>query len=137
MDTQSSVEFLLGDDETMVVLNNVLVTVGWVVGEKRKQVPAAKVAYHTMEDKAGSAGGFVLQQKHNVCWVNKADEDGAGDAVNQSNIAGKLAPAEWGTAAIKVVWIVRWTTKGLMPARPAVYLVGKTALSTGRALSLE
>ena len=71
MDAQSSVDFLLGYDETMVVLNNVLVTVGWVVGEKRKQDPAAKVAYHTMEDKADSAGGFVLQQKHKVCWAKK------------------------------------------------------------------
>ena len=56
---------------------------------------------------------------------------------NQMAIAGKVSLAEWQNDVVTIVWVVRWTNKGLMPIRPQVHLRAEAVLPTGRALELH
>ena len=55
---------------------------------------------------------------------------------SQNTIGSKVAMDEWETDVTTVLWVVRWTARGLMPIRPQVHLKVSAVLSTGRALEL-
>ena len=127
------VAYSLKDDEDMVIFNGTLTKLGTVVEEKRKTEPNCSICYFSMENRVSEAnpGGFSLQANHRVVFYLKTDES---IAVNQNNMASKLPATTWDSEVTKIVWAVRWTTKGLMPVCPRVVLHRDCDLGTGRAL---
>ena len=65
--------------------------------------------------------------------VNQDDEK----EVNINNIGQKVQESgveTWNNEFFIVVWVVRWTAKGLQPVKPCVHLRAELVLPPGRAL---
>ena len=72
---------------------------------------------------------------HAVFYIKK-DEVG-GDEPSQVSIGGKIPFNLWDTDVCCILWVVRWSSKGLIPVRPQVHLKSEVLLQTGRALGLH
>ena len=121
-------EFKLTDQNDLVVMNGAVVGLGKVVLEQREKNPAVKVNYHNIVIDDGNPKEFKLTQTHRICFQPK-DENGE---ASQNNLAMKEEPKTWNASCLHVLWVVRWTAKGLMPVKPQVHLKGSLILPAGR-----
>ena len=62
---------------------------------------------------------FKIAQTHNVCFLFKKDT-----VAENKNIGQKEPLTSWNPEIIQLRWQVRWTAKGLMPAKLALHLTG-------------
>ena len=60
---------------------------------------------------------FNIEVVHNVVFVPK-NEGLADKDINRHNIAAKEDLKVRNTDVLKTLWVVRWTTNGLMPVKP-------------------
>ena len=126
------VEFKLESHNDIVIFNGQAVTVGQVVSEQHLKKPDAEVCYHKMTFSEANPKEFVLKQTHKIMFAPAKDESDR-EAKN-GNIACKEPIATFTAGpCLQVLWTVRWTAKGLMPVKPAVYLKGSIALPPGKA----
>jgi hypothetical protein len=124
-------EFKLESHDDKVVFNGLVTTLGKVVADERAKKPDAHVAYHTLTTDATNSQHFTLLTTHRVAFMHKEDE---GVAISYGNIGTKEDVNVWETKSTHVLWNVRWTAKGLMPVKPAIYLKGgDLVLAAGRA----
>lgn len=73
-----------------------------------------------------------------MCFVSKAAEKEEDDKLSVNALATKESLQVWkGCPNLVIVWIVRWTSKGLMPVKPEVHLRGQLALESGKACKLS
>jgi hypothetical protein len=130
-DLAGGVAFNLQSSKDVVVYNNQLVTLGQVVNDQLHKKPDAEICYHKMTVSDESPKEFTLEQTHKIVFVTSKDDK---DPNKLSGIAAK-EPTESYTSApcLQLLWSVRWTTKGLMPVKPAVYLTGTIVMPPGRA----
>ena len=131
------VEFKLKDSDDIVVVNGVIMSMPVVVQEKMKTDASPIISYHTLVMTPGAAGSFTLEQTHRVVYLKK---EGTGDNVGtdlQSTIGAKLGFSYWDSPVSVILWVVRWTAKGLMPVKPVVYSSGSSVLASGRSLSFD
>ena len=127
----SQKEFKLESHDDKVVFNGLVTTLGKVVTDERVKKPDAQVAYHTLTTDDTNPMHFKLVTTHRVAFMHK-DEEGV--AITYGNIGTKEDVNVWETKNTHVLWNVRWTAKGLMPVKPAIYLKGgDLVLAAGRA----
>lgn len=132
VDLSDTVEFNLQSAKDFVVFNGQLATVGQIVNEQLVKKPEAEVCYHKMTVSDDKPKEFTLEQTHKIVFV-AAKEDK--DPNKLSGIAGKEPTQSYTSApCLQVLWSVRWTAKGLMPVKPAVYLTGTIVVPPGKAL---
>ena len=61
-----------------------------------------------------------------------------GDAAKVQAVAAiLLEPTKWNTEVLELVWVVRWTAKGLMPIRPVVISRGEVTLESNNAVRVH
>ena len=107
-------EYKLNDHNTKVVVNNTIMTLGEVFFERAKTDASPNINYFEV-DVLTKPGELKLKQVHKVAFIKK---DAQGGESTQANV-GKDMPFD--TYAVsptaEVLWVVRWTQKGLMPIR--------------------
>jgi hypothetical protein len=124
-------EYKLTSHDDKVVFNGLVTTLGKVVTDERAKKPDAQVAYHSLTADAINSQHFTLLTTHRVAFMPKDEE---GTAITHGNIGTKEDVNVWETTNTHVLWNVRWTAKGLMPVKPAIYLKGgDLVMAAGRA----
>ena len=130
----TSFEFKLENCDTIVNMNGSLLTVGAAIKEKRNLDPTCQISYHKMTADPSNPSRFTIEQTHRIVCYKK--EDGPTEP-SQMNVAGKLPFSVFQNASfVDVIWQVRWTQKGLMPVRHAVFVVKDTTIPAGKAVEL-
>ena len=122
--------FSLTSHATSVVFNNAVTTVGKVLATQRESKPDCKVCYHRLQDNADDAKKFSLTLSHKIVFAPSETVV----EVSPANIGNKENFEVWtaNDEVAEVLWIVRWTAKGLMPVRPVVHLKGALTLPVGK-----
>ena len=129
----NQLEFKLQDHNDLVVLNNNVLPLGTVVAQQRELKPDIEINYHKIAMDATKAGEFTVTQTHRVVYFLKESTN----EISQNNIANKEAFKAWFNAeAVVVLWVVRWTQKGLQPVRPEVRLRKSLVLAPEHACKL-
>jgi hypothetical protein len=139
---EKSVPFVLKSSSDYICFNNAIVDLGQVVQQQRTKNPTANICYHSMVHDPNDSKQFTLTNTHKVAFIPRddgADKEKEGD--NKSPTGGNIAVFEdvktWESESMSIIWICRWTTKGLMPVKPAVYLRGELVVPPGRAALLS
>ncbi len=70
---------------------------------------------------------------HRVLFLPKDDSS---SEVTTNNIATKEELQYWMSEQMEVLWVVRWTAKGLMPVKPVVHIRETCVLPPVRATAL-
>lgn len=131
--TERQVEYSLANHNTLVVLNNTVLPLGKVLKDHRETKPDALIIYYKINCDPATPNEFTLEATHRLMFALKEEPA----EVSIHNVAGKAAMASWATEATEILWVVRWTQKGLTPVRPAVYMKGAVSLPPGHACYLN
>ena len=123
------ISFKVDDDKTMVVFNGAVTELGQVIADQRVKKPDCQVCYHTIAYSDAEPKKFNLKQSHKVSFFPKESDE----TINEHNIGKKEKLEIWNSDKLAVMWVVRWTTKGLMCVKPVVHLKGSVTLPPGRA----
>ena len=113
------------------MLNNVVCDLGKVVNEQKVKNPGVTICYHTMKLDETDPKHFECTQTHKISFIPNADQDEK--HVSYNSIAIKEDLKHWESDVIQLLWVVRWTAKGLMCVKPAIFLKGELAIPPGRA----
>ena len=126
--------FNVTSHKDLVVLNGVVLELGKVVMDQREKKPDAQVCYHKMEIANEDPKTFTLTLEHHVAFFPQESDKDAPTTCN--NVATKFQTATWASTSntLAMMWMVRWSTKGLMPVKQVVHLWGSVNLPAGRAL---
>ena len=133
-DTPENVhQFNISSQDDLVVLNGIVMDVGTVIRDQRATRPDAQLCYHSIKVDEDDPLKFLIEATRNVIFVPK--NEGLTDKdINCHNIAVKEKDMNvWNSGAMKTLWVVRWTPKGLLPIKPSVHLTGLLKLSPGKA----
>ena len=104
----NSWDFKLESDEDMIVINNIVTTLGKAMANQWKTKPDAKCAYHNLDRNSEDPHKFTLTVTHRVAFVLGE----APSKINNSNICLKTLFAKWAEIPhIRVLWHCRWTQK--------------------------
>jgi len=134
-ENDESLPFRLQDQDTLVVLNGQVTKLGEVLTEHRVKKPDCQLCYHKIVPHESDPKMFTLELTHKVAFTPKLDD---AEIISQANAAAKEVIQSWrGSPVVKILWNVRWTTKGLMPVKPAVHLILGVSLPVGRSLLLR
>ena len=128
--TEKQYPYKLLDDKELVVLNNTFQSLGKVVEDQRQTKPDCQVVYHTMKRNDENPKLFELALSHRLVFEPSV----ANPEVSVNNMGCKEPASTWSSEVLGIVWLVRWTQKGLMPVKPAVYLRAGATLEPGQAL---
>jgi hypothetical protein len=130
----NSVAFVLKSSDDLVVLNGVVTSLGQLINDKSgTDEKSAKVAYHTMKVDSHETTKFTLAITHRVTFTCQPET--ATDDIKPFTFASRVTNlAEWSNDITEMIWMVRWTNKGLTPIKPAVYLSNTCELGPGRAI---
>ena len=126
------IEFKVEDDSHPVLFNGNVTTVGKLINDKAKTDPTCEIAYHKHTLSPNKPGCFTCVQEHQVVFLKKEDSTDA----TQTNIGAKVPFSTWDSRVTRILWLVRWTAKGLMPVKPCVHFSVEVALATGRAAEI-
>ncbi len=145
-----SLPFNLTDQDTEVISGTVLTTISALIEEKRKTDPRnAKVCFHVMaeEPSAGRPGNFSLKSRQelffnqselmNLSVMPAAEPDEGQLTLSQGVAAAVVSVRKWlQNQFLKVLWVVKWKTKGLVPVCPKVVMKVSIKLLLGKALKV-
>ena len=130
-DATEGITFRLHSSEDKVIFNGAVSPLSKIIAEQRQKKPDCQICYHKLAVDDTDPKKFALEQTHKVVFCPK-EESGE---VNINSLAAKEALHSWNSSqCLEILWVVRWTAKGLMPVKPAVYLKGSVVLAVGRAL---
>ena len=105
--------------------------------QKAASDPQAEICYHKVEHLVDDPTKFKITQALRVAFIRKDDEPAGNTKYSQGSV-GISAPYEvWSGTAFRLMWIMRWTAKGLMPVKPVVYSVVDIDLLAGRAICMS
>ena len=108
-----------------------------VITEKRVSDVNCRICYHQLDDLVDDPGNFSVLQQFAVCFITDSAEKDATE-ISQFNFGMKTSSvAAWNDHCTQILWIVRWTTKGLQPVKPVVVITKEVILPTGRALIIN
>ena len=128
-----NIEFKLQNQDSLVVLNGLVVSVGKVVEEQRVKKPDCEICYHSITQDDQNMKKFELAQTHRIAFAYKPE--GEAVEVSQANVAAKEILATWNSGLLQVLWLVRWSAKGLMPVKPVVqFRAAGVSLLAGRSV---
>jgi hypothetical protein len=139
---EKGVIFKLTSSSDLICFNNAIVDVGTVVAQQRAKNPNANICYHSMVADPNDCKQFTLTNTHQVAFISRDGsaeiEPGKEDkAATAGNVAVFEEVKTWDSESMCIHWICRWTTKGLMCVKPAVYLRGELIVPAGRAALLS
>ena len=123
-------EFKLASSSDFVVFNSAVVELSKVVADQRQKKPDAEVCYHNIKVDMTDPRTFTLSVSHRVAFFPKQEED---KDVNVGNIGKKESIQTWTAGSLILLWVVRWSAKGLMCVKPQLHLRGTLCLPPGRA----
>ena len=115
------IEFKLQSDQDLVAVHGQAVTLGEVMAYQRSNKPDCHICYHNMDVSMEDPKKFTLDLTHKVVFQPKDDNV---PEVSTHNLGYKEKLESWSSEALQLLWVVRWTAKGLMPVKPAVRLNG-------------
>ena len=108
-----------------------------VILAQRETKPDAQVCYMSLKQDAENPKEFEVTKTHRVIF--QPVDAGESATPTQGNIGCKDTPQFWmSSGVVSIIWVVRWTAKGLMPVRPEVILTkGVLNLGPGRFCNLH
>ena len=129
----NQVLFNCTSDEDLVCLNGVVMTLNKCLKAQREINPECTVNYHRMKDIVDAPGRFTLEVTHRVAYTVATEKPAT---INLNNIGITELPDLWTSltddnVVFKIIWTVRWTPKGLVPCKPAVYFARALTLKAG------
>ena len=128
--TDKQHQFLLKSSSDMVVLNNVVTSLGQIILEKRESQPDISVNYHKIVPDEADPKVFTLEATHCIAFTLK--EDGADNKdPTMMNIGAKMPFQVWNNQCLYVIWHVRFGPKGLVPVKPGIFLKGGVTVPVG------
>ena len=129
-----SIELIFQSSEDLVILGGQIQKIGQVIADMRAKKPDCKICYFNMEDEQHTnLPSFKLKASHRVVFQKKDDQQ---EGTIAKHNAGMKLPFR-SSPVLKVLWHVRWTTKGLSPVKPACHVIGQVTLAPGEALRLH
>ena len=141
MEPDKEILFKLESDESLVIYNNNMVTVGDLLSKRREEDPAATICYHKIVEEPGKPG-YKFELTAQVVFQPKArvnlqaeGQEGGGPGALQASAAAMLPCHTWNTEHTSIMWSVQWKpNKGLMPIRPQVVFKEDGSLAPGKAI---
>ena len=108
-------------------MNNTRMLLSTVLQNQRQVEGDVKVAYHKVCWGAVDPKKFTVDVTHHIAFTPLPAQE-----VNANNVASKEKASFWSKNEVTtVLWHCRWTAKGLMPVKPAVFLKGQLVLQPG------
>ena len=136
MEGAGLVKFTLTSSSDRVVVNNTVTTLDAVIAKQRETKPEAQICYHKIIPDEENPKRFKLECTHPIAFSPKDDE--AQGEVSSTNVAIKADVERWSASgSSEILWHLKWTQKGLLPVKPAVHLVTKLSMASGRAFCLS
>ena len=129
---EKSIELQFASSEDLVVLGGSMQKLGQVLKDMREKKPDCRICYFDIVEDPQSVGAFTLKATHRVIFQKKDGEEGQ---IGKHNLGMKLPFRS--SPLLKVIWHVRWTTKGLTPVKPACHVMGQVNLASEEALRLH
>ncbi|CAK9018185.1 Uncharacterized protein SCF082_LOCUS13970 [Durusdinium trenchii] len=123
-----AVELKFASCDDKILLNGAVQTLGQVMADMRQKKPDAKIAYHQIQE-TDDIKQFSLTTTHRVVFVCKTE----GSEWSSKNVASKVWKAGMDGGPLKLIWYMRWATKGLVPIKPVLHLLGHATLTAGQA----
>ena len=128
------IEFKLTDSDDLVVFNNSVTKVGAIIEAERKKKPGFSVCYHKVVENPEKLSEFKLEQTHKVVFVPSLEAE----TLTQNSVACKVdEPTKWNTHAVRLMWMVRVTQKGLQAIGPRAYSKVEMVLPPGHACQIS
>ena len=91
-----------------------------VLQQQRDTDPDCKVNYHKITWDPRDIQKFTIEQTHRVAFVCSE----LARPTTSANLAAKGKREEWKTQLTQLIWVCKWSRKGLMPVKPVVVLRG-------------
>ena len=96
-----------------------------------------------MEEKHNTCGDFILKPTAKVICISQrvsvVEPTPEGSVKANQNNMGAIFPSQrvWDTSGVvKLVWVVHWTSSGLMPVRPLIITLGDFKIPAKHALKV-
>lgn len=131
LDGAVELKFTGCDDK--ILLNGTVQTLGQAMAEMRQKKPDAKIAYYQIQE-TDDIKQFSLTSTHHVVFMCKVEE---GTEWSSKNLAAKVWKAGMDGGPLKLIWYMRWATKGLLPIKPVLHLLGQATLTAGQAADVS
>ena len=143
--SEQGVFLTLSDSTDLVMHNGKLVSVSHMLADKEKTSPdMAKVRYHDKIDAPTPSmpGHFTLSLRASMFYVLsdllvKEDPGGGNKEILQTHLGGAVPYGIWSTVCTDLIWIVKWSAKGLQPVRPIISVTSQFEVPAGQALLLR
>ena len=137
-----TVPFCLESESDLVHHGGKVKTLKQVLEDQRQEDPTkVKVAYHTLEDAptVDSPGGFKLTRKYMHHWkFENCPMKAETTTVSQGHAAGLVVPEQWKDFNVTcIIWVMRWTAKGLTPVRPFIITTKDIEIKSHTAVELK
>jgi hypothetical protein len=131
----AQLEYKFTSQEDMVVFNNCVRSLQNVLSDQRETKPDAQICYHKTKIDEENPKTFTCSQTHRVAFTLS---EAASADINHANIGAKESFPQWcASDVVSVLWVVRWTAKGLMPVKPVMHLTkGALVLPPGRCCAM-
>ena len=134
------INYKIDNDQEMIHCGGHYASVRSILDNQRDVDPfKVKLAYHVIEEAPPmDPGKLTITLKHDHRWrkfersLVKAEplvgEDGL---LQQKHMAGLVGVDVWKTSFTAVVWMTRWTAKGITPVRPLIAVSRDVLLEAG------
>ena len=124
--------------ESIVLHQGGLKTIKQLLEDELLKNPSIGISYHKKVDSAqpDQPTAWTLMQDERVGFVPKAinaEEQQEGVQAKQVSLAAAVPVSSWG-GYVEVIFLTRWSAKGLLPVRPAVILVSDVVVPAKSAL---
>ena len=146
----ADVPYELHDASDLVIMENKVTSLAQVIKEKRAISPLeVKVLYYNLVDKPTAEdstffkcepkqGQQVLFRTENVPVKEEQRNPSCGCvSLPHGSLAGCMPTATWNNLATQVIWVLRWTARGLSPVRPLICLKEKCIIKQGHAVAFQ
>ena len=124
--TDEQLPYVLSPDDE-IVMNNTRMLLSTVLQNQRQAEGDVKLAYHKVCWDTVDPKKFTVEVTHHIAFAPLPTQE-----VNANNVATQEKVSFWSKNEVTtVLWHCRWTAKGLMPVKPAVFLKGQLVLQPG------
>ena len=140
-DPTTDIKFEIQDaDSEIVLLGQPLVVsrLGTEMDRRCETKPNSKICYHSMTEapRADQPSYFTATTTSTVFWSAQSQMIKNEKIANPNHAAGLVPLQTWDSNATKIVFLSKWSHRGLMPVRPYVFVRENIILAPGTCVQL-
>ena len=140
-DPTTDIKFEIQDADSEIVLPGqplVVSRLGTEMDRRCETKPNSKICYHSMTEapRADQPSYFTATTTSTVFWSAQSQMIKNEKIANPNHAAGLVPLQTWDSNATKIVFLSKWSHRGLMPVRPYVFVRENIILAPGTCVQL-